>query len=281
MNATEELFDLAIAGYLFLYLFNYTRFYISQRSNYETLFLSITLGCFIIEPISESIRTAIPESVIFNPESGIIRLGHMVIAMLLAIIFDICLLPWHFSIKKWIDKDNLIVVRLQENCIAPHFRKNQNSSKDIPVVEIYTSSNSKYTGIVQTAPPMNRSRSGDVELLAFSQGWVDGNTGNETTSADYFSLAYSEVQEAQKEIEKEFKEKLQEAMEGKNPSQKFDQITKEYEQQIEQIKDKVISELPQIVVPLVEIVAVKNAAPEKRQPGAEENTKGTAIYPPS
>lgn len=45
MNATADLLSLAIVGYLFLYIFNYTRFYISQKSGYETLFLSIVSGC--------------------------------------------------------------------------------------------------------------------------------------------------------------------------------------------------------------------------------------------
>ena len=269
MNATEDLFGLAVVGYLLLYFFNYTRFYISQRSNYETLFLSIVSGCgivilgqimslqYCIAEKLESIRTAIPEPVIFNPESGIIRLDHMVIAVLLAIILDTCLLPWHFSIKKWMDKHNLIVVRLQENCIAANLRK----KKDIPIVEIYTSSNSKYTGFVLNAPPMNRSRTGDLELLAFYQEWVDGNTGNETTSADYVSLAYSEEQKKAKE---ELTEKLLKLQEF--DQQEIDRIDKEYKQRMKQIDDNVIWKLPQIVVPLAEIVAVKkDAAPEKRQ----------------
>lgn len=259
MDVTADLFGLAIAGYLFLYFFNYTRLYISQRSNYETLFLSIISGYFlqiivkILGLISfmelESIRTA------FDPEK-VIRLDLMAVAILLVITLNICLRPWHLSIKKWIDKDNLIVVRLQEKLVR--LQDLQEKPKPGPLVEIYTSSNSKYTGFVLNAPPMNRSRSGDVELLAVYRGWIDGNTGNETTSADYFSLAYSEEQ---KRAEKEFTEKLLKAAEGRNPLQEFDQIRKEYKQRMEQTDDKVISELPQIVVPLVEIVAVKNAAP--------------------
>lgn len=54
----------------------------------------------------------------------------------------------------------------------------------------------------------------------------------------------------------------------------------------EQAAKEATRELPQIIVPLAEIVAVKkmmpqkDAALEKRQPGAEENTKSTAHPPP-
>ena len=403
MNATKELFGLAVVGYLFLYTCSYTRFFISQRSNYETLFLSIISGSLnvffgqivflqpFIEESLESIRTAITEFVIlskifnsiFNSESDIIRLDYMAIAMLFAIILDICLWPFRFLIIKRMYKGDLIVVRLQEKL----FRLQKKPKSEL-LVEIYTSSNSKYTGFVLNAPPMNRSRSGDVELLARSRGWVDGNTGNETTSADYYSLADSIVRKdgAQmkqirdvadikllKTLLEEYKTKWKWALrflrllkwkwrlsrrlskwglrlsewnvrllernmrllernmrlskssrwrmkwnerlskwmlkwdlrlsewmskwdlrlskeQGQETSGQFDiDITKDYDKLVEKEYDKLVEDeimtnatrlLPLIIVPLAEIVAVKDAALEKRQPGAEENTKSTAHPPP-
>lgn len=278
MNATADLLSLAIVGYLFLYIFNYTRFYISQKSGYETLFLSIVSGCINIafsQIVSYFGESKIAKRFIFQysqsdmasrleSELGFIRFDDMAVAAVIAVALNICLRRWRLPILKRMGGDNLIAVRLQE--------------KGEPV-EIYTDMNRKYVGFVISAPAINSNRSGDVELLALSEIWINNNTGKEE-GTDYFSLAESMVNEDKKrmdkikakvenEVREEF-EKLERTVSSSDIEENYkkkalDRLRKEKrEKETKRIDDEkrisIKRGLPRIIVPLAGIVTVKLAA---------------------
>lgn len=237
MSAMADLLALAIVGYLFLYAFKYTRVGISQKSGYQVLFLSSIVGVLIVI-FSQTVGKHIIAKWDIKLCLGVIRLDDMAIATALATTFSV--IAWavdsalnklnkrdlSFRIFKWQGKDNLIKITLYEVW------------SEIETVEIYTRMNSKYVGIVKSVPPMNSSLSGDVALLAVFETRVDASTGKETT-IDYFSPVFNEKK---KKIQKENSVQNKEGLEK--------QATKE-----------ALRELPQIIVPLTEIVAIKKEMP--------------------
>ena len=294
MSAMADLLALAIVGYLFLYIFKYTRIGISQKSGYQVLFLSSIVGVLIVI-FSQTVGKHIIAKWDIKLCMGVIRLYDMAIAAALAITFrvivwavDICISIKRTTIKRTWDKIIRKLKKIKGNFrdLDFHILKWQGDDNlvkiflhEIELVEIYTRMNSKYVGIVNSAPAINSNRSGDVDLLTRFEVRIDAGTGKETTT-DYFSPAFKQKKE------KIFMQKLWEMSKTKKSVPDKENIEKIEKESDEQAAKEATRELPQIIVPLAEIVAVKkmmpqkDAVPDKRQPATEENTKATT-HPPS